>query len=268
MTSVDSVEENLKQIHYYLGQTSHLSSFDLVSLPENSFYFYNSDNSDNKEKFSGMSLADKAFVELQKYCDNYDLCIHVGSVPLKVDRGVANATIWLSPQNAPRCVYQKIHLFDVGVEGHIPIRESDRFVHGCLPATIEMKSWNMGLSICYDLRFSELYSEYARRGVHILLVPSAFTVPTGRAHWHCLLKARAIESQCFVIAAAQSGNHPGTRRITFGHSLVYGPWGQNLGEIQEEGPGALSLKLDPNLLFEARRQIPMSQHRRLSPHFS
>ena len=260
MTSVDSVEENLKQVHHQLSQLSHLSSFDLISLPENSLYFH---ISKTKEKFLGMNLEDKTFVELQKYCDECDLCIHLGSVPLKVDKGVANATIWLSPKKIPRCVYQKIHLFDVEVEGHTPIRESDQFVHGHSPATIEMKGWKIGLSICYDLRFSELYSEYARRGVHALLIPSAFTVPTGRAHWHCLLRARAIESQCFVIAAAQSGSHPGSRRVTFGHSLAYGPWGQILGEIQKEGPGTLSLKLNPTLLFEARQQIPMYQHRRL-----
>lgn len=260
MTSVNSVEKNLRQIHNQLSQISSLSTFDLISLPENSLYFH---ISRDKGKFPGMKLEDSAFKELQKYCEAHNICIHVGSVPLQTDTGVANATIWLSPRKDPQCVYQKIHLFDMEVEGHTPIRESDQFIQGHSPATIEVKGWKMGLSICYDLRFSELYSEYVKRGVHALLVPSAFTVPTGCAHWHCLLRARAIESQCFVIAAAQSGSHPGSRRVTFGHSLAYGPWGQDLGEIKKEGPGTLSLELNPTLLVEARQQIPMSQHRRL-----
>lgn len=260
MTSVDSVAANLKQLKSQLAQVPHLFSLDLISLPENSLYFH---LSKNKNSFSGMTLEDPAFAELQEYCEKFHLSIHVGSVPLSVGEGVANATVWLSPQEEPRCVYQKIHLFDVEVEGHPPIRESDQFVHGCAPSILELKGWRLGLSICYDLRFCELYLEYVRQGAHVLLVPSAFTVPTGRAHWHCLLKARAIEFQCFVVAAAQSGTHPGSQRITFGQSGVYGPWGQELGHIREEGPGFLDVTLDPSLLWTARRQIPMSQHRRL-----
>ena len=260
MTSVDCVETNLDQIHSQLSHVPRLFAVDLVSLPENSLYFHSSKNNIN-----GMTLKDPAFTDLQEYCDKFHLHFHVGSVPLKVDKGVANATVWLSPKTRPQCVYQKIHLFDMDIEGHVPIRESDQFVHGSAPATVELRGWKIGLSICYDLRFAELYIEYVKRGAHIFLVPSAFTVPTGQAHWHCLLKARAIESQCFVLAPAQSGLHSDSQQVvTFGHSLAYDPWGQKLGEILKDGPDFLDLSLDPLLLSRVRQQIPMSQHRRLS----
>ena len=263
MTSTDSVCKNVQQIQSQLAKVPFLSSFDLVSLPENSLYFHTS-----KEQMPrSLTLDDKAFVPLQKYCDKHNFQMHVGSVPLKTQGGVVNATVWLSPQSSPRCVYKKIHLFDVGVKengGVCFFRESDQFVCGTSASTMTIQGWSMGLSICYDLRFSELYHEYAKMGVLAILVPSAFTEFTGRDHWHCLLRARAIESQCFVIAAAQSGQHPGSRGVkTFGHSLVYGPWGEGLGEIRDEGPGTLSLELDPCLVQKVRQQIPMSQHRRL-----
>ena len=260
MTSVDSVKTNLEQIHKSLKNVTNLSSFDLISLPENALHFY---LSRRKKSFSTLTLTDPAFIELQSYCDKFDLCLHVGSVPLKVEKGIANATIWMSPQKKPQCAYQKIHLFDVEIKGQTPLRESDQFIHGSHPSTVNLKGWKIGLSICYDLRFSELYNYYAKCGVDALLVPSAFTLSTGKAHWHCLLKARAIESQCFVLAAAQSGQHSTSQRVSFGHSLAYAPWGQNLGEIKEEGPGVLSVEMNPQLLIEARRQIPMSQHRKL-----
>ena len=259
MTSTDSIEANLDQIHYHLETISDLSSFDFISLPENSLYFYLSNRG---VRFPGLHLSDSVFQDLQKYCDEFDLCLHVGSVPLADEGTMVNATVWLAPHRPPECVYRKIHLFDMEVDGHSPLRESDQFAPGRQPSTVRLRGWEIGLSICYDLRFSELYSQYARRGVDILLVPSAFTFTTGLAHWHCLLRARAIESQCFVIAAAQSGRHS-KNRVTFGHSLVYGPWGEPLGEIKEEGPGILRVDLHPNLLNKARQQIPMSQHRRL-----
>jgi predicted amidohydrolase len=131
---------------------------------------------------------------------------------------------------------------------------------------MEVKSWRIGLSICYDVRFSELYSNYAKEGAHLILVPSAFLVPTGAAHWHILLRARAIESQAFVIAAAQAGEHVGVhgeKRTTYGHSLAIDPWGEILADLGEAGPKVEVVTLDPARLERVWRQIPQAQHRRL-----
>jgi predicted amidohydrolase len=123
----------------------------------------------------------------------------------------------------------------------------------------------MGLSICYDLRFSELYNFYARKNVDLILIPAAFLVPTGKMHWNILIKARAIESQCFVAAAAQSGGHKnsrGDRRETFGNSLVIDPWGAEMLCLGDKGSRVGVVVLNPDKIEVARRQIPMSKHRR------
>jgi nitrilase len=129
---------------------------------------------------------------------------------------------------------------------------------------MELKGWKIGLSICYDLRFSELFLTYAKQAVDLILVPSAFLVPTGRAHWHVLLRARAIEAQAYVLAAAQGGKHISgkAQRETFGHTLAVGPWGEVISEL-EEAPGHIIIELRPESITKVREQIPMDGHRRL-----
>jgi predicted amidohydrolase len=155
-------------------------------------------------------------------------------------------------------------LFDVEVAGAPPVRESDYFNGGSEARVVEIDGWKFGLSICYDLRFAELYLRYAREKADVILVPSAFLVPTGEAHWHVLLRARAIEAQCFVAAPAQSGEHHSDSQVrkTYGHSLVVDPWGKVLAELKES-PQIQVVELDRELITKARRQIPMGGHRRL-----
>ena len=124
--------------------------------------------------------------------------------------------------------YEKIHLFDIELDGLSPVRETDLFKHGKFPSVFKVRGWEIGQAICYDLRFAELFLEYAKQGVDLVLVPAAFLVETGRAHWEVLLRARAIESQCYIVAAAQAGKHLGCQgghRMTYGHSLAIDPWG-------------------------------------------
>ena len=156
-------------------------NIDLVSIPENSLY-----NRILKGPLPKIDLQRKFWFLLQEWCQQTRASIHIGSVALYENDKTSNATVWIDA-NDIKLVYRKIHLFDVDVEGVKPIRESDDFVHGQEPAIVELKSWKIGLSICYDLRFSELYLDYAKQGVHLLMVPAAFTVPTGKAHWHILL---------------------------------------------------------------------------------
>ncbi|MBK7580964.1 MAG: carbon-nitrogen hydrolase family protein [Myxococcales bacterium] len=158
-----------------------------------------------------------------------------------------------------RASYRKIHLFDVRLPDGSEISESAATLRGAEPQVIEVAGYKLGLSICYDLRFPELYRALADRGAEVLLVPAAFTLLTGKDHWHVLLRARAIEAQCFVVAAAQWGSHP-KGRTTYGHSLVADPWGTVIAEASD-GAGVVLADLDRTVLERVRTNLPSLQHR-------
>jgi predicted amidohydrolase len=188
--------------------------------------------------------------------------VHVGSVPVLDAEGgkFANRSIILGPDGSVHARYDKMHLFDVELSTGENWRESAAYVGGPAPAIVNTPLGRMGLSICYDLRFPDLYSAYSKADVDILAVPSAFTVPTGEAHWHVLLRARAIESQSFVVAAAQCGNHQ-DGRTTYGHSLVIDPWGDVLLDMGQ-GEGLGFADIDLARIDGVRRQIPVHKNRR------
>jgi predicted amidohydrolase len=157
--------------------------------------------------------------------------------------------------------YRKIHLFDVALQDGTSLSESSGTTPGASLFTFDIGRFRVGLSICYDLRFPELYRELALRGANVLLVPAAFTLHTGKDHWHTLLCARAIESQCFVVAAAQWGKHP-RGRTTYGHSLVVDPWGTIIAEASEQ-VGVIAATLDLSYLEQVRAALPSLGNRRL-----
>ncbi|MEO7108540.1 MAG: carbon-nitrogen hydrolase family protein [Rhodoferax sp.] len=190
-----------------------------------------------------------------------------GTLPLSAsstDR-VYNSSLVFDPEGACVARYDKMHLFrfDNGVESYDESRVLDPGTH---PTRFALPSkdghiWQVGLSVCYDLRFAELYRGYAQNGVDLLLVPSAFTHTTGQAHWEILLRARAIENLAYVAAAAQGGEHPNGRR-TWGQSMLIDPWGLILAQ-QDQGVGVVCAELDPKTLVERRAQLPALQHRLL-----
>lgn len=191
---------------------------------------------------------------------------HLGSIPVIADGGdgrFANRSIIIDDKGQIRARYDKMHLFDVDLSTGESWRESSGYVAGKSAVLVDTPIGSLGLSVCYDLRFPDLFSALARSGVHALAVPSAFTVPTGSAHWHSLLRARAIESQAFVIAAAQSGQHE-DGRVTYGHSLVVDPWGEVLLDMGQ-GEGLGFVKLDLSRMAEVRAQIPVHANRRDIP---
>jgi predicted amidohydrolase len=163
--------------------------------------------------------------------------------------------------------YRKIHLFDVDLPGQPPFRESAVVRAGHELVTHDTGSARLGLAICYDLRFPELFRGLVARGAEVLLLPAQFQQLTGRAHWHVLVRARAIENQCFVVAPAQWGPYGPSEegRQSFGHSLVVGPWGEVLAEGPPEGDAVLVADLDLSELRRIRRTLPALQHRRLGP---
>ena len=157
--------------------------------------------------------------------------------------------------------YRKIHLFDVALQDGTSLAESAATTPGQSLLTFDIGRFRVGLSICYDLRFPELYRGLVSQGANVLLVPAAFTVHTGKDHWHTLLRARAIESQAYVIAAAQWGKHP-RGRTTYGHSLVVDPWGSVVAEASDR-VGVVSANLDLKYLEQVRAAVPCLDHRRL-----
>jgi predicted amidohydrolase len=174
-----------------------------------------------------------------------------------------NTSVVLGPDGAILATYRKIHLFDVDVSAEVRFRESDTVVPGDTPVVVTTPAGRLGLSICYDLRFGELYRHLVGAGAEILLVPAAFTLTTGRDHWHPLLAARAIEGQAWVIAPGQCGRHDdGGLRESYGHSAIYDPWGHRVA-LASDGPGYALAELDLDLVARTRRRIPVALHRRL-----
>ncbi len=181
--------------------------------------------------------------------------LNIGSLALKGQAGrLVNRSLLFSPDGTIAARYDKIHLFDVDLPTGETLRESQAYDGGGAAVLADTPFGTMGLTICYDVRFPHLYRALARAGAMLMTVPSAFTVPTGQAHWHVLLRARAIETGSFVLAAAQGGRHEGGRE-TFGHSLIVSPWGEVLAEGGLE-PAVVSAELDPAAPRLARARIP------------
>lgn len=185
----------------------------------------------------------------------------IGSLAIKVsDTHTANRSFLIGPDGAIAARYSKIHLFDVELASGESYRESNTVAGGNEAVVADTEFGRVGLSICYDMRFPHLYRKLAQNGAFLFTVPAAFTVPTGQAHWHVLLRARAIENGAFVIAPAQGGTHAGGRK-TYGHSLIVAPWGEILAEAGTE-PGVIVADIDPGLSKAVRGKIPSLQHDR------
>ncbi len=172
----------------------------------------------------------------------------------RTDGSLANRTYLVAPDGAIRARYDKIHMFDVNLANGESFRESERFKAGDEAVIADLPWGRLGLTICYDLRFAQLYRELAQAGAEILTVPSAFTQQTGEAHWHVLLRARAIETGSFVLAAAQAGRHDSGRQ-TYGHSLAISPWGEIIAEGGVE-PGIVIADIELAAVHSARSRIP------------
>jgi predicted amidohydrolase len=186
----------------------------------------------------------------------------LGSIVVRTegDGRLANRSFLIAPDGNILARYDKIHMFDVDLPGGESYRESAVFKPGEGTALASLPWGVLGLTICYDLRFPHLYRALAQGGADFLTVPSAFTVPTGKAHWHVLLRARAIENGCFVFAPAQCGEHAEGRK-TYGHTLIVAPWGEILAEAGDE-PGFILAEIDTAKIAEARRAVPSLGHDR------
>jgi predicted amidohydrolase len=203
-------------------------------------------------------LSLKAYRELAR---ELKIHLHIGSLALRAtpERAV-NRSFLISPDGSILASYDKIHMFDIELEGGESYRESANYQPGETAVISDLPWGRIGLTICYDVRFPALYRALAESGASFITVPSAFTVRTGEAHWHTLLRARAIENGCYIFAAAQAGKHESGRE-TYGHSLIVDPWGVVLAEGGAE-PGVVMAKIDPAKVESARKSIPSLQHGR------
>lgn len=261
MTSVAEVAENLKTAQRLLLRAREAGAC-LAVLPEN-FCFMGRTEAERRAivEPDGDGPAQHAMAACAR---ELGLWIVAGTQPIAVpgEARPANACIVYDDKGRRAARYDKIHLFDVDLpDGRESYRESANAVPGAKPVTVDTPAGRVGLSVCYDLRFPELYRTLVLEGAEILTVPSAFTRPTGRAHWEVLLRARAIENLCYVVAAAQTGIHDSNRE-TYGDSLIADYWGRVRSRLPR-GSGVVLAALDRDGQQAARREFPSLQHRRI-----
>lgn len=197
-----------------------------------------------------------------KLADELGIWLHIGSHAVKLsDDKAANRAFVFAPDGKIITTYDKIHMFDVDLDHGESWRESKVYQPGKVARIVDVNGVKLGLSICYDVRFPHLYREQALLGATVLTAPAAFTRQTGQAHWHTLMKARAIENGAYMLAAAQGGLHEDGRE-TYGHSLIVNPWGDVIAELAHDAPGFLVADLDLSLPANARGKIPNLQNSR------
>ncbi|WOI55975.1 carbon-nitrogen hydrolase family protein [Palleronia sp. LCG004] len=232
---------------------------DLVTTPEVTNFI-----SVNPEDARGRLFVedeDPTLGALREDAARHGIWLHVGSLALRsgdADGRLANRSVLIGPDGSIAARYDKIHMFDVAIDATETYRESDRYRPGDRAVLARTPMGTIGLTVCYDVRFARLYRDLARAGAGILMVPAAFSPVSGAAHWEPLLRARAIETGCFVLAAAQTGRHvasDGRERRTHGHSLAVSPWGEVLVDAGTE-PGVTFVDLDPADVDRSRARIP------------
>lgn len=275
MTSMNQREKNeaivrdaLREIEAKPKTQPETQPVQLVVFPENVWFLRLVDG----EALPDFSQATAFHKEIQEWVERNRCAVVFGAVPVTGPKGRKpfSATAIFEPGLPWHVPYTKVHLFDVDVTGHKPVRESDHLERGEAARVWEYRGWKFGCAICYDVRFAELFSKYALEEVDALFLPSAFLVPTGRQHWEILVRARAIESQAYMLAPAQSGDHvdqtgktAGVRK-TYGRSMIVDPWGRVLAAAQAERSGTeiLTTEMSRDEIAKVRVQIPMKDHRR------
>ncbi len=261
MNSTAEVAQNLDAAHELLARARQQQAVFAV-LPENFAIMAKHE----RERLAAAEAPGEGPIQafLAGAAREFRLWIVAGTIPLRIEgeTRVAAASVVYNDAGIGVARYDKIHLFDVDVPGgderH---RESATMAPGRVPAHVATPVGNVGLSVCYDVRFPELYRKYSSEGAQLLTVPAAFTVPTGRAHWELLLRTRAVENLCYVVAAAQTGKHQNGRE-TYGHSMIVDSWGEILG-VLPEGTGVVTAEIDLTSQLEVRTRFPALSHRRL-----
>ena len=259
VTSGDDIAANIAMLEPLVADAAARGAR-LITTPENIFYM----RREGTARLKDVPMTEHpGLVWAKAAAKRYGVWFLIGSLRALEEKMLQpfNRSILLSPEGDIAAQYDKIHLFDVTLPDGQSYLESSQAMAGERAVVAATALGNLGLSICYDVRFPALYQRLSAAGAMVLTVPSAFTRPTGKAHWHTLLKARAIENACYVIAPAQCGVHPGGRE-TYGHSLIIDPWGEVLAEGSVDQPGVITAVIDPAKVAAVRAQIPVLMHRK------
>lgn len=258
MTSTADVEGNLTTAESLVEEAAARGAT-FVGLPEN-FAFLRSEGQPTPDP---QPLDGPWVTRMAGLARRLELTLLLGSIPERIegDALIRNTSVLLGPDGATLAVYRKIHLFDIDLPGMEHLKESKAVRPGIDLVVADSPIGPLGLSICYDLRFPELYRELARRGARVLCAPAAFTERTGRAHWELLLRARAVENLAWVVAPAQVGEHGGGR-ASYGHAMIVDPWGTVVDQV-EAGEGVALGELDFDRQERIRRELPALSHARL-----
>jgi len=260
MRSTDDLDANLATVRALTAQAA-ADGARLVVLPE-CFSFLGRGEGDKLRIAESLDDGGPILSTLRELATKHGLWLVGGGTPERIPgdpKRTYNSAIVLDPQGALAARYRKIHLFDVDIPGGATLRESDATAAGDALVTVAIEGATVGLSICYDVRFPELYRCLVKdRGADVLLVPAAFTAHTGAAHWHLLLRARAVEDQSWVVAAAQWGQH-NEKRQSYGHTLISDPWGTIVAE-QPDRDGVVMHTLDGATVAKRRAQLPSLRH--------
>jgi deaminated glutathione amidase len=261
LNAQDDVAANLARMRHWIAQAA-AAGAQLVALPEN-FAFMGEEAAKRElaERLDG-AFPGPILGALVESATQHGVWIVGGGLPERSDDLARpyNTSILVDPRGAIAATYRKVHLFDVSLPDGTSIRESAATSAGSQPVTAEVMGVRVGLSVCYDVRFPELYRKLADEGARIVTVPAAFTLTTGKDHWHVLLRARAIENQVYVLAPAQHGKHPRGRQ-TFGKSLIVDPWGEVIAQCSE-GEGFATARMDFAYQDRVRTSLPSLLHRK------
>src|SRR6056300_433002 len=251
LTSNDQPKENLDQV-LQLSEQAIKEKIDFILTPENTFLL----TLDHEVLLKRSENFDNSYCieEIKKFSKNNSIWFLIGATPINIDNQVYNRSILINPEGEIVSHYDKIHMFDVNLPNGESYKESDKFKAGKEIVLSKLPWANLGYSICYDLRFPNHYRQLMKKGADLLTVPSAFTKNTGERHWHILLRSRAIENFCYVLAPAQTGKHFNGRE-TYGHSLIISPDGKILAE-KENGIGFIVSEIDTEKVKKIRSEIP------------
>ena len=252
-----TVEENLETALGMIGEAAD-EGCSLIAFPE--FFLLRGDQ--DSTRAHPMPLDSEPVRKLSRSAKQNRIHLLAGTIPVPVEENenyFYNTALYIESNGTLSHQYRKIHLFDIELEDEFTLRESDVLAPGNQVVDGQVDGLHAGFSICYDLRFPELYRELSRRRVQVIFVPSNFTRETGRAHWEPLLRARAIENQCYVVAPNQWGPNRDTGVASLGQSMVVDPWGQVIGRASD-GETWFSVQIDPDYVSEVRRQLPSLNH--------
>ena len=251
LTSNDQPKENLDQV-LQLSEQAIKEKVDFILTPENTFLL----TLDHEVLLKRSENVDNSYCiqEIKKFSKKNSIWFLIGATPVNIDNQIYNRSILINPEGEIISHYDKIHMFDVNLPNGESYKESDKFKAGKEIVLSKLPWANLGHSICYDLRFPNHYRQLMKKGADLLTVPSAFTKNTGERHWHILLRSRAIENFCYVLAPAQTGKHFNGRE-TYGHSLIISPDGKILAE-KENGIGFIVSEIDTKEVKKIRSEIP------------